>query len=212
MSQAPDQTLSRTERRKHKTRAQMLDATIDLLLSKGYDAMMMEDITDAADVGRRTFYNHFDNKRDCVVEAAKIRFIRYAEESEQFLQAEPDRDEALAVALMATRVFTDIAQDPITASLMQYPQMLNEAIAESQRDFITANIARGLVANRLRPALPVESLEPIIAWAFLGLVITSIGRNSQAEDSQAWAHFVLQNLGLDETEIPAILDQVSEAL
>ena len=200
---------TRIDRRRQRTRRQLLQAVIELLLEKGYEDTMTDEITDRADVGRRTFYNHFVNKRDCVIEALKGRFMRYAEEESGYIPAiAPDRDEALVVATMAYRVFLDIAQDPVTERLMHHPKILSEAIAESQRDYMTANLARGLASHRLQPALPVESLEPIMAWGFVGLVTASIGRDSQAQDGLAWARFVLHNFGLGEAEIQRLLAEV----
>ena len=187
-----------------------MEAAISLLLEKGYDDMMTDEITELADIGRRTFYNHFTNKRDCVIDAVKGRFIRYAEEeSENMTESEPERDEALVVATMAYRVFQDIARDPVTRRLVRHPKILSEAIAESQRDYLTANLARGLATGRLQPVLRVESLEPIVSWGFVGLVMASIERESQLEDGLAWTRFVLHNFGLEASEISLLLDQVS---
>jgi AcrR family transcriptional regulator len=50
------------DRRVARTRAQLHRAHIALLLEKGYEAMTVEDICAAANVGRSTFYAHYPNK------------------------------------------------------------------------------------------------------------------------------------------------------
>ncbi len=211
MTEIRESAPRRTDRRKQRTRRQLLDAAVNLLLEKGYEHLVTDEISDRADIGRRTFYNHFVNKRDCVVEALRGRFGQYAAQQAQDLPGDEEgRDEAVVVATMAYRVFLDIARDPVTERLTDYPNILSEAIAESQRDYLTLNLARGLAGNRLRPALPLESLEPVLAWGFVGLVIASIGRASQEEDARAWAAFVLQNFGLEEPEVRGIVAGVSE--
>ncbi|MDX1733217.1 MAG: TetR/AcrR family transcriptional regulator [Halioglobus sp.] len=201
-----DIEVDRTTRRKGRTRRQLLDAVVSLVLDKGYEPVMIEDITESADVGRRTFYNHFVDKRDCVLSALKDRFSRYAQDMERDIADNGGDDEAQVVATMACRMFRAVATDPITGALAQHPGLLNEAITESQRDFLLANLARGLAANRLQPALPVESLEPVMAWGFVGLVLASIARQSEREDSEVWARFVLNNLGIAEAEIDGLLE------
>lgn len=57
-----DSTLSRSARRKIKTRAALIQATQTLVLKSGYEQVTIQDITEAADVGLGTFYNYFDSK------------------------------------------------------------------------------------------------------------------------------------------------------
>lgn len=57
-----DESLSRSERRKLKTRFALIDAASRLMRKHGYDQVTIQQITDAADVGLGTFYNYFDSK------------------------------------------------------------------------------------------------------------------------------------------------------
>jgi AcrR family transcriptional regulator len=52
------------DRRVARTRAALHDALISLILKKGYEAITIKDICDAADVGRSTFYAHYTSKDD----------------------------------------------------------------------------------------------------------------------------------------------------
>ena len=62
---------TRHQRRRQRTRQQLKDATLSLLLEVGYDAISIQNITDRADLGRGTFYIHFKDKEDIVWEIIK---------------------------------------------------------------------------------------------------------------------------------------------
>jgi AcrR family transcriptional regulator len=52
------------DRRVARTRAMLQQAHISLILKKGYEAITVDDICDAANVGRSTFYAHYNSKDD----------------------------------------------------------------------------------------------------------------------------------------------------
>jgi AcrR family transcriptional regulator len=52
------------DRRIARTRAMLQQALVSLILKKGYEAITIEDICDAANVGRSTFYAHYTSKDD----------------------------------------------------------------------------------------------------------------------------------------------------
>jgi AcrR family transcriptional regulator len=59
----------RKDRRVRKTRQALRDAMLALILEKGYDAVTIEEITDRADLGRTTFYLHYKDKEDLLLES-----------------------------------------------------------------------------------------------------------------------------------------------
>lgn len=218
MPEAADDTAIRSDRRKGRTRRQLMESAITLVLEKGYGDVMTEEITELADVGRRTFYNHFVSKRECVLAAVIGRYAGHAEAMVQSLDARlaadrlQEADHALVLAIMASQMFRLISMDPVTEKLLDYPRILSEAVAESQRDYIVANIASGMAAGVFNPLIPVESLEPIVAWGFVGLVVSSIPRDSQEADSLVWTQFMLHNLGLNEHVTGELLARLARIL
>jgi AcrR family transcriptional regulator len=57
------------DRRVSRTRRQLREALFTLILEKGYDAVTVEEITARADVGRTTFYLHYRDKEDLLMES-----------------------------------------------------------------------------------------------------------------------------------------------
>lgn len=55
------------DRRKERTRQLLRDSLIALILEKGYDAVTVQNITDQANLGRATFYLHYNDKDDLLV-------------------------------------------------------------------------------------------------------------------------------------------------
>lgn len=58
----PPESASRGERRRRATRERLLQAAFRLFAERGVDAVPINEITEAADVGFGSFYNHFPSK------------------------------------------------------------------------------------------------------------------------------------------------------
>jgi AcrR family transcriptional regulator len=59
----------RTDRRTNRTRRLLREALMGLVLERGYDAVTVEEITDRADLGRTTFYLHYRDKDELLMES-----------------------------------------------------------------------------------------------------------------------------------------------
>ena len=57
-------TPSRVERRKERTRKALLAVALELFHQKGIYGTKIEDITERADIGKGTFYQHFETKEE----------------------------------------------------------------------------------------------------------------------------------------------------
>jgi AcrR family transcriptional regulator len=69
---------SRAERRREDTRRRLMLATYTMIALRGADNLVIQDITEAADVGYGSFYNHFSTKDaivDAVIDAARERSL-----------------------------------------------------------------------------------------------------------------------------------------
>jgi AcrR family transcriptional regulator len=56
------------DRRVRKTRRALREAMLNLMEEKGYDQVTIEELTNRADIGRTTFYLHYNAKQDLLIE------------------------------------------------------------------------------------------------------------------------------------------------
>jgi AcrR family transcriptional regulator len=66
IEKSPDR--KRIDRRINRTKRLLRAALLELILEKGFDMVTVEDITDRADLGRATFYLHYKDKEDLLLE------------------------------------------------------------------------------------------------------------------------------------------------
>ena len=87
---------SRRERKKIAARSQILSAAIDLFSRRGLEAVTIDEIAAAADVGKGTIYNYFATKEDMVVAFMADLEARLAPRIARFRPGERPVDRALA--------------------------------------------------------------------------------------------------------------------
>lgn len=92
------ENLNRHERRRLRTRRQLMETTLVLLEEKGYEAVTIAMITEQADLGRGTFYIHFKDKDEVIWETLRERIHMMRENYEDKLQElSPDSEQFVAV-------------------------------------------------------------------------------------------------------------------
>jgi AcrR family transcriptional regulator len=62
---------ARPDRRIARTRQLLLGSLIELILEKGYETITVQDIIDRANVGRSTFYSHFQDKEHLLLSGSE---------------------------------------------------------------------------------------------------------------------------------------------
>lgn len=74
-----------TDRRINRTRKLLQEAFISLILEKGYEKITVQNVIDRANVGRSTFYAHFQDMDDLLLS----QFDGLREQFDQFLKSQP---------------------------------------------------------------------------------------------------------------------------
>jgi AcrR family transcriptional regulator len=138
--------LDRHARRREQTRRKLLDAAGALFARQGVDKTRINEITDGADVGFGSFYNHFDSK-DAIVEAVLAETVSAQGAALETVTSRLD-DPAEVVAA-AHRYFVNLARaDPDWGWLLIRLDLSQKISFEALRPFAQRDLERGIRAGR----------------------------------------------------------------
>jgi AcrR family transcriptional regulator len=166
---------SRRERKKLAARTHILSTAIDLFARRGLDAVTIDEIAAAADVGKGTVYNYFSTKEDIVVAFMADLEARMAPEIARFRPAEQPVDHILADYILLhlrlkepyyafVRVF--LAQMLLdTARLFPYMVEMQKYVDPPLQSLLAALEERGA----LRPGIDLPQLVMSFKTMQLGL-------------------------------------------
>lgn len=102
---------TRGSRSRERTRRKLIESAHRAIASKGFDSTTIEDITNGADVGFGTFYNHFTSKEDIT----SALFHDRAEEIRRIVDEINSRetDKAIAITYIQKVFLTRALHDPV---------------------------------------------------------------------------------------------------
>ncbi|GAA0822149.1 TetR/AcrR family transcriptional regulator [Streptosporangium amethystogenes subsp. fukuiense] len=126
------------DRRVRRTRRLIRQALVELILSKGYEAVTVTDIINRADVGRSTFYAHFTDKQEVLFSSLDelselLRFtpgyrsetlfsfslpiFEHLQEQRRLAQALLGRRGSIAVGTRGEQIMAAVVRDELLAAL-----------------------------------------------------------------------------------------------
>lgn len=158
---------SRRERRSTELRERLFRSALGLFASKGYTQTTVEDITEAADVGKGTFFNYFPSKEHILMAFAEMQLtrleavVREAEQSNlpmrdvmrtlvMRMTAEPVRNPAIVRALLQA----NLSSVPVRGEMVR--------IHDRNRALLSRLIRHGQERVEIRSDLPAEEIAE--AW------------------------------------------------
>jgi AcrR family transcriptional regulator len=102
------------ERKKAETRTALGWAAVRLTVERGFDAVKVEDIAEAAGVSSRTFNNYFASKAEAIVSRHVDRSERVADALRERPAGEPLWEAITAAAMTQFGPGPEVADNPIT--------------------------------------------------------------------------------------------------
>jgi len=166
--------ISRRERKKGRTRADIYAAAMTLFLKRGFDSVTIDDICRSADVARATFFLHFPAKEALLVE--------YGERANEELAAAivEYRGSATATLRMALRMLAERAARHREVVRMVVREVIARPRLLSGQDERTADlvhllsgvIRRGQASGEFRKRLEPTVAALTICAAWFALIYT----------------------------------------
>ena len=167
------------DRRVSRTRRSLQDALFALILEKGYDSVTVEEITNRADLGRTTFYLHYHDKEDLLMQAVRSLVDGLMERLAQYpldslkLRSQIATGELLlpiiSLAFQHVEQNADLYRvllrgEGTYAAVRRVRQILSQAIADLIQHFVTRNKVE------LNPQVPLDVFLNSLAGAWIGLI------------------------------------------
>lgn len=196
---------NRRERKKQRTRTELVAAARELIAESGVAELRVSDITDRVDVALGTFYSYFDGKDD-VVEAVVAEALRPLADAVGDYGDTAD-DPAIATAVGVTELIRTCSDDPQLARLLI---RLEDAEPRFER------ILWDRAAPIIRRAIETEHFTvgrndtDLVVKVAIAAVFAAIKARSELEIADApkdVAVLVLQMLGVDHERAAAIVAQ-----
>ena len=188
-----DENLSRRERKKRETRRRLVKAGLRLFREKGYDATTVEQIAEAADVAKGTFFNYFETKEAILPVLAewRLRQLSDALSPEQGAPASPVARIKLALCL--------VAEDPLSD-----PVMMRRLFAARRHrlDVRPVHALTDLLADQVRQAQAAGEIRADLDPAYLGGVIRAL----------FFQQLMTWHCGYRPAPLPELLDRVVDLL
>jgi AcrR family transcriptional regulator len=199
-SQAREQTLEppgRVERRRARVRQRLLEAAETLMGARGVDAVTVEEITEAADVARRTFYHHFDSKHDLLVPIARARTKSLNQRIDRLIEEVPDPAEAVSIALRHT--FRGIPEDPLCAWFVLHSGLPYERLLDGIGESGTRDVARGVAAGRFAVDNHTAG-STLLVGSLIAVISARVDGKLRDEDLDDAVEYALRLLGVPAVE------------
>lgn len=170
------------ERNKLRRRQQITEAALRLFAARGFDGVTIEEIADAADVSRRTFFRYFARKEDVIVAWKQ----QMADELRAALAERADDESPLDAAhgALATVVAGYADQPELTLGLMRLfeggPKLHDGADYEDWDVVLADGIARRMNLDAARDSTP--RLIATVGFAVLTATIETWAANGGKQD------------------------------
>jgi AcrR family transcriptional regulator len=181
--------MGRRQRRAAETRLRLFRCALQLFAQRGFPNVTVEEITEAADVGKGTFFNYFESKDHVLGVMAEIQLGKVREAvaraghgsqtiqsvlHQLFLRAaeEPRRSPDLARALISCFLVSEGVRELIERNMQEGRKLIAKVVAAGQK--------RGEIDPRLKK----EKVAIQVQQAFMGTVL--FWSLHQAPELETW--------------------------
>ena len=207
---------TRGARRKSETRDRMLDAAFELVTQKGMDGVTINEITEAADVGFGSFYNHFESKEGIFVALVEWLSEEFANALDRLAGDLSDPAEVIAVCVRHTLMRA--YREPAWGQLLIREGFSSRALSRGLGQRLLRDSERGISERRFVVADQLMCLISVIGTILAGIAAElhlaastkrtvharKALRSSEEKFAERTAAIVLQAFGLKRVEAERI--------
>jgi AcrR family transcriptional regulator len=189
---------TRTDRRRVQTRRKLTAAARELIAESGVANLRVGEITERADVGRGSFYNHFESKEDVV--AAVVRDSLEELATSVVAAVVDSADDAAVGASAADRRFLRLAyDDPAFARLLVQLGTADTLFIDAVRPYARDALERGIASGRFQVS-NLDVVLTMLAASAIALIRSMLEGEAPPDADQHHAESVLRMLGVPPDE------------
>ena len=182
----------RRERRRAETRERLFRAALSLFAQHGFQSTTVEDITEAADVGKGTFFNYYPSKEHVLaafgdMQLGKFQAVLASHTGDEAggdllrravaeLSEEPGRSAALVRSLLGAQLASEAVRKLILEKMGRARELLGEVFRKAEEQ------------GEIRPGLNPQALALAFQQMFFGgLFLWSLAPEEKLAERQARA-------------------------
>jgi len=168
--------MGRRERRAAETRLRLFRCAIHLFAERGFPNVTVEDITEAADVGKGTFFNYFESKDHVLGVMAEIQLGKVREALERATAGKR------SIQSILRRLFERVAEEPGRSPQLARALITSFLASQFVRQHLDRNMCEGRVMaaeiiaigqkrGEIDPTLKKEQAALLLQQCFMGSLL-----------------------------------------
>lgn len=171
------------------------------MLERGVDGVTIEDITEAADISRRSFYHHFESKHEVLIPIARGRTDTLNRRLDRLVATIEDPAEGMATAIrLALR---EIPSDPLCRWFALNSGLPTDRVYEGFGESALRDVRRAIEAGRFHVDNP-DVIAQLIPAVFISTITARVdGRFTERDLDDAVEH-VLRMFGVERADAKRI--------
>ncbi|WP_420466908.1 TetR/AcrR family transcriptional regulator [Panacagrimonas sp.] len=185
----------RQARRKRETRDRLVDAAFRLMAERGMAGVAINEITEAADVGFGSFYNHFESK-EAIYDALIDRvFNDFGDALDRLVKDVADPAEMIAYCIR--HALLRARREPLWGQFLLRESYSSLAMTKGLGQRLLRDIGRGVAAKRFHA--------PDVFMSFIaagGIVLAAVAAEQMAGSETSPQAALIKGMGMTVGNIP----------
>lgn len=185
----------RGARRKRETRQRLLEAALRLMAKKGMEGVAINEITEAADVGFGSFYNHFESKEAIYGAVMEWVFEDFADALDRLVSDIADPAEVISVSVRHTLLRAQ--REPVWGQFLIREGFSARVLERGLGQRLLRDIQKGIASGRFKRE---DALMSFLSVG--GIVLASISVWLQFHHTQGTPAPPIDQLGFNVDDLP----------